>query len=335
MGTVIRDDKNAATWVQNNSKVVTWILNSIDSSLSISLQSFSKASEMWFHLQSIYHQVNKARKFYFDSKLAKYNQGDRTFQEYYNGFLALQIEKYSIILATVKTEAKYEVQRIQEESHISQFFMNLKPEFESVRSALMNKEVSPDLKNCVQEVLQEETRLRSQHSLVDDTKAFVAPSSDDAVLLVPRTVQCLECKGYGHVAKNCKKTNFYNYCKRNGHINSDCTRRPARKRRYYQTRHPAKGPPQGNRNQITLLAQTTDADAASPDAMSLTPEQIRDMIQSSVQSSVNNSMDSTFSSMGISGQSLYIAFSSLPMSNISSWFIILEHLTILPGHLTI
>ena len=64
----------------------------------------------------------------------------------------------------------------------------------------MNKEVSPDLKNCVQEVLQEETRLRSQHSLVDDTKAFVAPSFDDVALLASRTVRFFECKGYDHVA---------------------------------------------------------------------------------------------------------------------------------------
>ena len=82
----------------------------------------------------------------------------------------------------------------------------------------MNKEVSPDLKTCVQEILWEETRLCSQHSLIDDTKAFVAPSFDKAALLTSRTIQCFECKGHGHVAKNCKRKNFCNYCKCNGHI---------------------------------------------------------------------------------------------------------------------
>ena len=66
-GTATKDDKSTATWDQNNSKVVTWILNSIDPSITNSLQSFSTAAEMWLHWKSIYQQVNKARKFYLDS----------------------------------------------------------------------------------------------------------------------------------------------------------------------------------------------------------------------------------------------------------------------------
>lgn len=80
-GTVIREDRNAAAWDQNNSKVVTWILNSIDTCITLWLQSFSKASEMWTRLRSLYHQVNKAWKFFLDSELAKYDQGDKTVQE--------------------------------------------------------------------------------------------------------------------------------------------------------------------------------------------------------------------------------------------------------------
>lgn len=39
-------DKSIATWSQNNSKVVTLILNSIESNISLSLQAFKKASDM-------------------------------------------------------------------------------------------------------------------------------------------------------------------------------------------------------------------------------------------------------------------------------------------------
>lgn len=114
--------------------------------------------------------------------------------------LPSKTEKDSIILAILKTEAKSEVQLIQEESHIKKFLMNLRPEFESVRSALMNREASLDLRTCVQEALWEETRLRSQYSLINDTKASVAPSSDEDVLLASWTVRFFECKGYDHVA---------------------------------------------------------------------------------------------------------------------------------------
>lgn len=70
-----KDAKATTTWTQNNSKVVTWILNSIEPSISLSLHSFSKASEMWNHLKKLHHQTNKARKFLLDIELSKYNQG--------------------------------------------------------------------------------------------------------------------------------------------------------------------------------------------------------------------------------------------------------------------
>lgn len=43
------NEKALGTWRQNNAKVVTWIINSVDSSISLSLQDFSKASDMWTH----------------------------------------------------------------------------------------------------------------------------------------------------------------------------------------------------------------------------------------------------------------------------------------------
>lgn len=52
-------------------------------------------------------------------------------------------------LAKVRKEAKPHVIEILEESHISQFLLNLCPGFESIRSALMNKEISPTLDTSV------------------------------------------------------------------------------------------------------------------------------------------------------------------------------------------
>lgn len=133
---------------QNNSKVVTYILGSIDTSISLSLQSYNKASDMWSRLQSLYHQANKARKYFLDYEIAKYTEGDKSNQDYYSGFLTLWNERDFMMLETGKPESRADVLKIQEESHISQFLMNLQLEFESVRSALLNREVYPDLKTC-------------------------------------------------------------------------------------------------------------------------------------------------------------------------------------------
>lgn len=90
-------------WTQNNSKVVTWILNSIESNITLSLQSFSKVSDIWNHLKNLYHQANMTRKFYLDTHLLKYIQGDRTVQDYYNGFVTLLNELDSMVLRYVSS----------------------------------------------------------------------------------------------------------------------------------------------------------------------------------------------------------------------------------------
>ncbi|XXG51957.1 hypothetical protein AAC387_Pa03g0404 [Persea americana] len=137
------DEKAVATWNQNNAKVVTWILNSVDPSLSLSLQAFTKASDMWNHMKKLYHQTNKARRFHLDTELAKYCQNDKTVQQYYSGFLALWTERDQMLLHSVSTEFLPQALKLQEELHVSQFLMNLRSEFEPVRAALMNRENSP------------------------------------------------------------------------------------------------------------------------------------------------------------------------------------------------
>ena len=88
--------------------------------------------------------------------------------------------------------------------------MNLQSKFEPVRAALMNRENSPDLDMCIQEVLREKTHLSSTHSLTEEPKALLtqpAPSSaDETTMFITRgqKLQCYECKKYGHVARDCR-----------------------------------------------------------------------------------------------------------------------------------
>ena len=103
--------------------------------------------------------------------------------------------------------------------------MNLGPEFESVRSALMNRENSVNLDTCFQKVLHEELRLTSQHTILEEPKAFLTPlPADSAPLATPtlKSTQCYECKSFGHIAKKCCKKLVCRYCKRTGHLIDDC-----------------------------------------------------------------------------------------------------------------
>ena len=96
--------KTLATWNQNNTKVVTWILNSVDPSISLALQAYTTASDMWVHLKNLYQQANKARRFHLDTEFAKYCQNDKTVHQYYSGFLALWTERDQMLLQSVSAE---------------------------------------------------------------------------------------------------------------------------------------------------------------------------------------------------------------------------------------
>ena len=146
-------------------------------------------------------------------------------EEYFNEFLTLWTERDSMLIQTVSTGFLSEALKLQEETHISQFLMNLRLEFESVRSALMNREQSANLDTSFQEVLCEELRLTSQRAILEEPKAFLAPIPTDSALLAtpnPKLTQCYECKGFGHIAKNCRKKLVCRYCKRSSHLIDDC-----------------------------------------------------------------------------------------------------------------
>ena len=206
--TTTADTKTLATWSKENAKVITWILNSINPSLAIALQAYTTASDMWSHLKNIYHQTNKARKFQLDSEIAKFSQGDKSVQEYFNGFLTLWTERDAMIIQSVSAGFLSEALKLQEETHISQFLMNLRPDFESVRSALMNREVTANLDTCFQEVLREELRLKSQRAILEEPQASLASlQTESALLAAPnqKPTQCYECKGFGHLPRTVER----------------------------------------------------------------------------------------------------------------------------------
>lgn len=93
----------------------------------------------------------------------------------------------------------------------------------------MNREVSPDLDTCVQEVLREQLQLKSQHVLTEDPKAFIAQLAEEATLLTPQgsKVQCFECKGSGHEAHSCKTKIFCNCYEKSRRVISKSTRHPS------------------------------------------------------------------------------------------------------------
>ena len=124
------------------------------------------------------------------------------------------------------------IRDLQASSQRDQFLMKLRNEYESIRSALMNRTPLPSLDVCLNELLREEQRIStSAHLAQQKTKTYsVAFLANKASQPPPRDLsktQCYSCKKFGHLASQCKQK-VCNYCKKSGHIISECRRRPQR-----------------------------------------------------------------------------------------------------------
>lgn len=64
----------------------------------------------------------------------------------------------------------------------------------------MNRESSPTLDACVQDVLQEEMRLKSHQVMTEAPKAFQTSQETALLSTNNKPVQCFECRGFGHIA---------------------------------------------------------------------------------------------------------------------------------------
>ncbi|CAL1384131.1 unnamed protein product [Linum trigynum] len=73
-----------ATWSQNDARVRSLLLGSIDASTCLSLRLFPTANRMWRHLSDLYSTVNASHQFEIQCALARLEQGDKSVTEYFN-----------------------------------------------------------------------------------------------------------------------------------------------------------------------------------------------------------------------------------------------------------
>ncbi|KAH0657075.1 hypothetical protein KY285_031957 [Solanum tuberosum] len=172
------DATKLGEWKIKDARVMTWILGSIDPLIVLNLRPYKTAKAMWDYLQN----------------------------DYFSGFQNLWAEFTDIVYAKIPTESLSVIQAVHEQSKQDQFLMKLCSDFESVRSNLMNRDLSPSLDVCFRKLLREEQRLVTQNSFKkenDVTVAFATQGKGKGRDM-SRT-QCYSCKEYGHIASNCSK----------------------------------------------------------------------------------------------------------------------------------
>ena len=91
--------------------------------------------------------------------MANFTQGSLSIKEYFSGFQTLWADYYDIVYANVPIAALSAIREVHATNKRDQFLMKLRPDFEIVRSNLMNRHPVPALDACLSELLHEEQRI--------------------------------------------------------------------------------------------------------------------------------------------------------------------------------
>lgn len=293
----------AAQWKVNNAKVVSWILGSVNTSIGIPMRGFDTAQEMWDYLEKVYQQSNLARKFQIENDIFLYEQGEKSIQDFYAGFMDLWAEYESVNMGNMTNACCIKsLKALYDERKVIQFLMKLRSDYENVRANILNRGTLPTMDMVLGELLREETRIQLQAALDGKRNVetvFVAKQNFGRPF--PKDLsktQCFECKEFGHVVSHCKKKNFCVYCKTSGHIVTECGeiqqkggKNFHKRKTNHQAYHVTGGVSEGSGTEMKLGNALQKGTA------------INDDIRQLVQSSVSSAISSAFSAIGLSGPS--------------------------------
>ena len=158
-------------WTVNNSKIITWINNSVIASIGIQLTKFEDAKDIWDFLKSLYTQSDFAKQYQLESDIRALKQNDMGIQEFYSAMSILWDQLAETESAALRAFKPYTDRR--EEQRLVQFLMALRSDFEGLRGAILHRTPLPTVASVVHELMADETR---QKTLANSTPNLNTPA---------------------------------------------------------------------------------------------------------------------------------------------------------------
>ena len=111
---------------------------------------------------------------------------------------------------------------VHDSQHVWHLLMTVRDEFEFIRSSLIHSSPLPKLDTVIKDLILEETHL-------DTLRAEQTPSSTNVVLATqvsPKFAPCTQNSSSSTTQESSRSSwnNFCNYCKKYGHVISECRR---------------------------------------------------------------------------------------------------------------
>ncbi|KAF3780056.1 hypothetical protein EJ110_NYTH40065 [Nymphaea thermarum] len=130
-----------ALWEEDNSMVMSWIMNSVDSSISPTIAYYTTAKEMWDFLRETYsHDKNMSKVFQVEEELYKLQQGDMSLPQYF-AVVKATFER----LKSLRPPCKSCYKTHYEQSMVSKFLVGLSPEYSVAKAQMLTGSDIPGL----------------------------------------------------------------------------------------------------------------------------------------------------------------------------------------------
>nr|GLL30428.1 uncharacterized protein LOC109183982 [Ipomoea trifida] len=148
-----------ARWHRVNNMVMSWILNSIHSSLANTVLYATDAASAWTDLQERFSTANGPRIYEIEKRIATFSQRDASIADYHNHLSALW-DELNLLDPPPKCScsARQEYVAQMERRRLMQFLMGLRETFAQPRSQLLLNGKLPTVKNAYSLLLQDESQ---------------------------------------------------------------------------------------------------------------------------------------------------------------------------------
>nr|GMC58077.1 Retrovirus-related Pol polyprotein from transposon TNT 1-94 [Ipomoea batatas] len=148
-----------ARWHRVNNMVMSWILNSIHSSLANTVLYSTDAASTWTDLQERFSTANGPRIYEIEKRIATFSQRDASIADYHNHLSALWDELNQLVPPPkCSCSARHEYIAQMERRRLMQFLMGLRDTFAQPRSQLLLNVNLPTVKNAYSLLLQDESQ---------------------------------------------------------------------------------------------------------------------------------------------------------------------------------
>jgi hypothetical protein len=211
------------TWEANNAKIITWINNSVEHSISTQLAKYETTKKVWDHLQRLFTQSNFANQYQLENDIRALHQKNMSIQEFYSAMTDLRDQLALTESAELKACGAYIERR--EQQQLVHFLTALRSDFEGLRGSILHRSPLSSVDSVVSELLAEEIRLQSY------SEKGILSTSNPSVLAVPSKsffnhqnksytrVDFDECSLYkqkGHWKAQCPKLRHHNQAWKSG-----------------------------------------------------------------------------------------------------------------------